>query len=381
MAAVWLAAAGRARTNRASEHNPLGPHRVSLVGHRRGADLLGLERLFELAFVRQQPQIGAEAMGTLGEPRQGADDLGIDLARIGLARDRVGPLEAERGGDHAIEGLDLGIVAVEEGQEAGLGAGGPLHAQEPELGARRSISARSRISSWHQSVARLPTVTSWAGWKWVYPRQGRSFHRTAKIGEGVDRRDELIADQVQGLSDQDQVGVVGDVATGRPQMDDRAGHGRRVAQRMDMGHHVVAEPPLVGFGGGEVDRLDLGAERVDLLVADVQPQRALGLGQRDPEPTPGGELDLGRPEPGHPPAGVAGDQGIVVNFVITHQRMFADLSFSFDIQEDCRPFPRCGFEKLLGRQIPPRAWARLTRVMARMKAAVRIEICLRSARS
>ena len=243
-------------------------------------------------------------------------------------------VEAERGGDHAVEGLDLGVIPVEQGQEAGLGAGRPLDAQEPELGAStldfpevedQLVAPERRPLAHGHELGRLEVGVAQAGK--VLPPDG-------EVREGVDRRDEPVADQVKGFSDQDQVGVVGHVTTRRAQVDDRAGRRRRIPQRVDVGHHVVAEPPLVGFGGGEVDRLDLGAERVDLLVADVQPQRALGLGQRDPEPAPRGELDPGRPEPGHPPAGVAGDQGIVVNVVITHQRMLADLSFSFDIQED-----------------------------------------------
>src|SRR5208337_3720003 len=198
---------------------------------------------------------------------------------------------------------------------------------------RRSISDRSRISSWHQSVARLPTVTSWAGWKWVY-QAGKVLPSEGEVREAVDHRNELIAEQVEGFSNQDEVGVVGHKTTGRSQMDDRAGHGRRIPQRVDVGHHVMSKPPLVGFSGGKIDGLDLGAERFDLFGADVQPQRALGLGQCDPEPTPCGKLDLGRPEPGHPPAGVANDQGIVVNVVITHRRIFANLSFSSAIPED-----------------------------------------------
>ena len=42
-------------------------------------------------------------------------------------------VEAERVGDHPVEGLDLAVVAVEEGEEAGLRAGRPLDAEEPEF--------------------------------------------------------------------------------------------------------------------------------------------------------------------------------------------------------------------------------------------------------
>ena len=158
---------------------------------------------------------------------------------------------------------------------------------------------------------------------------GKVLPPEGEAGEVVDHRNELIAEQVKSFSNQDEVGVIGHETTGRSQMDDRAGRGRRIPQRVDVGHHIVAKPPLVGFRGGKVDGLDLRAERVDLLGADVQPQRALGLGQGDPEPAPCGKLDLGRPEPGHPPAGVARDQRIVVNVVITHQQVLSRIIYEF----------------------------------------------------
>jgi len=46
----------------------LGPHRILLVGHRRRADLVGFKRFLDLTLVRQQAQIGAEAVRTLSNP-------------------------------------------------------------------------------------------------------------------------------------------------------------------------------------------------------------------------------------------------------------------------------------------------------------------------
>ena len=74
---------------------------------------------------------------------------------------------------------------------------------------------------------------------------GQVLPAVGEVGQGVDRADEPVADQSERLADQDQVGVVGDVATGRAQVDDRPGLGRGVAEGVDVGHHVVAEPLLV----------------------------------------------------------------------------------------------------------------------------------------
>ena len=69
--------------------NPLGAHRIAFVGHGRRADLLGLERFFELLAALQQPQIGGGFRRALGHARQGVEHLGVDFAGIGLAGDGI----------------------------------------------------------------------------------------------------------------------------------------------------------------------------------------------------------------------------------------------------------------------------------------------------
>ncbi len=86
---------------------------------------------------------------------------------------------------------------------------------------------------------------------------GQVLPSDGEDGQRVDRLDEQIAHQAQGLAGQDQVGVVGNIATGRPQMDDRAGQRSGVSQGMDMGHHVVSESLLVPASRLEIDRIDL----------------------------------------------------------------------------------------------------------------------------
>src|SRR5271157_4605108 len=104
----------------------------------------------------------------------------------------------------------------------------------------------------------------------------------------------------------------------------------------------------------------------------------LRLSQRSPEPAPGRKLDLGRPEASHLPAGVAADQRVVVDLVITHKRTRLSGSHikNMNMQESINNQDgnlHCA-ESLIGvgaggtsirAQIPPRACALLTRVMAR----------------
>ena len=69
--------------------NPFAPHRVSLVGHRRGADLVLLERLFDFFAMRQNPQVGRRFVAAGRDAGQRIQHLGIDLSRVSLPGDRV----------------------------------------------------------------------------------------------------------------------------------------------------------------------------------------------------------------------------------------------------------------------------------------------------
>jgi hypothetical protein len=63
-----------------------GSHRVALVGHRARTDLFRLERLQQLALVLQQPDVGGELCGTLGDAAEHVEHLGVKLPGIGLSR-------------------------------------------------------------------------------------------------------------------------------------------------------------------------------------------------------------------------------------------------------------------------------------------------------
>ena len=122
----------------------LGPHGVALVGHGRGADLRRLERLFDLALVLQQSQVGRGLVGGLRDPREGVDDEVVLLARVGLARDALAAVEARAAGEGRVELLDLLGIPSEEREEGRLRARGSLGPEEAEALRARRAPARDR---------------------------------------------------------------------------------------------------------------------------------------------------------------------------------------------------------------------------------------------
>jgi hypothetical protein len=104
------------------------------------------------------------------------------------------------------------------------------------------------------------------------------------------------------------VGVVGDVATGSAQVDDRGRLRGRVAERADVRHHIVTQLLLVTGRLLEVDVVEVTGHLVDLALFDVQAELLLGLGQFQPEPPPRAELLLGTEQLRHLGRGVSLDQ-------------------------------------------------------------------------
>lgn len=138
-------------------------------------------------------------------------------------------------------------------------------------------------------------------------------------GQPMNHPHETSADDFQGFADQDQVRVVGNIATRSSQMDDRSRIRTSIAVGMNVSHHVVTELAFVLASFHKVDVVDVGPKLFDLQLRNCQTQVGFGLGQGHPQPSPGTELPLGAPQFGHFTRGVAANQRIIVHQVTSHQ--------------------------------------------------------------
>lgn len=133
----------------------------------------------------------------------------------------------------------------------------------------------------------------------------------------VDDCDELRLHKLQRLTHQDQVGVVGDVATRRAEMNDSASRRAAIAVGVDVSHHIVPQFLFVLCGESEVDVVSGRFEFRNLSFGNLDAQFPLGLGECDPQPPPRRVLALLGPQLGHRLRGVTFDERIFVD-VVTH---------------------------------------------------------------
>jgi hypothetical protein len=69
-----------------------------------------------------------------------------------------------------------------------------------------------------------------------------------------------------------------------------------IAESVDVGHHIVAEPALVASGNLEIRIIQVRAHLHDRLLGNLEPQLALGFCQREPEPAPEADAMAFTPE-------------------------------------------------------------------------------------
>ncbi len=107
----------------------LAAHRVALVGHRRGTDLLALERLVEFLQMRKQAKIGRHLRRALRDAAQNVQHKRVHLAGVRLSGNRHARFETHLARDQPLERPNLGFVAVKQHQKARAGARRALAAQ------------------------------------------------------------------------------------------------------------------------------------------------------------------------------------------------------------------------------------------------------------
>ena len=110
--------------------------------------------------------------------------------------------------------------------------------------------------------------------------------------------DPLLHD-LQAFGHLQDLGVVGDERRSRAEVNDRFGRGRLQAERIDVRHHVMPDLALATLGVFIVDVLRVHLHLRDLLLGDRKPKLFFSFGERDPEPSPRSEFEIGREEVRH----------------------------------------------------------------------------------
>ena len=261
-------------------------HGIALIRHGGGADLRGLERLLDLTVVLQKADIGRKPAAALRNRGQDVQDAAVELARVGLAAHVIEPVEAEIGSDPAVHFVDLRAVAVKEREEAGLGTGRAAAAQETD-GREHVVQLfhvehqflkpeRGALSDGHKLRGLVVRIAE-AGHGGVLLRE---------VAEIRHDRCQFSAQIAQAVAVKNEVGVVGDVAARRAEVNDPLCAGGHRSEGVDVRHHVVAQLLFLRGDHVVIDGADIGGQLLDLFLRDGQAEGMLGPREAHPEPAP-----------------------------------------------------------------------------------------------
>ena len=268
--------------------DPLRAHRIRLVGHGRGTDLVIGQGLAQLLEAGQQTDVGGELGRRLGNARERVEDEGVDLPRIGLPGHRIRGLKPQLLCNQPIELAHLGVVAVEELEIGGLGPGRALGAAQLETLALEAQALEVEEEVLHPQTRPLAD-RCWLRRLEVGHTEGRLVGPSlGELGQRGHHRQETFDHEVEGVTGDEELGIVTDEGRGRAQVEDRLRSRRSVGKGLEVGHDVVASAFLVRLHPLEIilGHLEVSPHLLDGLGRNLEPQLTLGLGQRQPHPPP-----------------------------------------------------------------------------------------------
>ncbi|KAH3663372.1 hypothetical protein OGAPHI_005362 [Ogataea philodendri] len=201
-----------------------------------------------------------------------------------------------------VQGFHLVVVAVEQRQERGLGSGGSLDTTESQI-----VSGTLHVSEIPEQLLDPQggsfSNSSELGRLEMGPSQDRQvFVLQGELGQSVDHVHQLWDQHVVGVSQENEIGIISDIARGGSQMDDSGSSRTGGPENMDVGHHVVSYNGLLFFGSLDllVGDLEVLGHLLNSFVSDHRKtERLLGDSQVVPQLSPGGESVTQREDLGH----------------------------------------------------------------------------------
>lgn len=222
--------------------------------------------------------VNANALAGRAERAKGIANIDINLTGVGLGGNDVRRLETSLLGDQLIQLLNLLMVALEDLEERGLSTGGTLDTTEAQI-----IASPLEVLQVHEQVldpqggtlsdgnklSGLSVGEAQAGQVLVLLSEGRQLvNDNSKLGDK----------DIESVTEEDQVCVVGAVAGGGAPVDDSGSSRSDLTIGMDVSHDIVSTALLLLSGNLEFVVLngEVSLHLLNGLVGDRQTQLCTG---------------------------------------------------------------------------------------------------------
>lgn len=240
------------------------------TNHSAASNLVLLKRLLKLLKHSKVTDVNTDTLTCRSERAKGVGDVNIDLSRICLAGDNEGRVETGLLSNKLVQLFHLVVVTVEDLEERGLSTSGTLDTTEAQV-----ITRPLQVAQIHQQVLNPQRCTlanrhELCGLSVGETQAGQVFVFLGESGQLVNHNGELGNEDVETITKEDKVGVIGTVARSSTPVNDTGGGGGDLTVGVDVGHDIVSPALLLLSGNFELLILngEVSLHLLNCLVGD-----------------------------------------------------------------------------------------------------------------
>ena len=204
------------------------------------------------------------------ERAKGVGDVNIDLSRIRLTGDDEGRAETSLLSNKLVQLFNLVVITVEDLEEGGLSTSGTLDTTEAQV-----ITRPFQVAQIHQQVldpqgCTLANRHELCGLPVGETQTRQVLVFIGKCGQLVNHNGELGDEDVETVTEEDKIGVVGAVARSSTPVDDTGRGGGDLTVGVDVSHDIVSPTLLLLSGTSKLVVLDgeVSLHLLNCLVGD-----------------------------------------------------------------------------------------------------------------
>lgn len=183
--------------------------------------------------------VNADALAGGSKRAQGVANVNVNLSRVGLTGDDECGIEASLLGDKLVQLFNLGVVSVEDLEERSLSTGGTLDTTEAQV-----ITGPLQVPQIHEQVldpetGSLSDSDKLSGLAVSETKARQVLILLSERGQLVDDNSKLGNEDIETVTEEDQIRIVRAVARSGTPVNDASGGGRDLTVSMDVSHDIV----------------------------------------------------------------------------------------------------------------------------------------------
>ena len=276
----------------------LASHRISLIRHSRGTDLIFFKRLFYFLQVLQQANVVGHFVCGSSDACKNIHHSCIYFSGVGLTGYRIAFLEAHLSCNHRINLINGSMISVEQLQERGLCSGGTFGPKEFQTTLYIFQVLQIHHEFLHPESCSLPYCGRLCRLEMCKSECRLGLLLISEFGQSSNHIHQFLFHQFQSFCHNDNVCVITNVAGCSAKVNDAGSFRALLAKSVHMTHNVMTNFFLSGTGHIIIDVFHMLLHFINHFLGDGRltvlgkAKLHLCLSKCDPKFSPGSEFHI-----------------------------------------------------------------------------------------